>query len=766
MAARSDTERVSAPRRRLRLRVVGAVQGVGFRPFVYRLATELSLGGWVNNSPSGVTIEVEGAGENLDEFRRRFDREKPPRASIQGLEATELDAAGFVGFEIRASEQGGEKSAVVLPDIATCDDCLSEIFDPANRRHLYAFTNCTNCGPRYSIITAIPYDRPNTTMCTFRMCAACAAEYSDPMDRRFHAQPIACPECGPRLALWDGAGTHVATGHDALRQAAAAVLDGRILALKGIGGFQLIADAGREDVVSRLRSLKRRDEKPFAIMCTKLDEACEMCEVGEAERRLLLSPEAPIVLLRRQATEAVAGNVAPGNPYLGVMIPYSPLHHIFMKEVGRPVVATSGNLSDEPICTDEGEALARLSGIADFYLVHDRPIARHVDDSIVRVAAGRELVLRRARGYAPLPLALARPVAPTLAVGAHLKNTVSLAVGRQVFTSQHIGDLETVQAYDAFRGVVESLSELFETSPQRVVADLHPDYMSTQYALGSGLPVMRVQHHQAHVFACMAENEVAPPCLGVAWDGTGLGDDGSIWGGEIFRVDADSQIRRVAHMRTFRLPGGERAIREPRRSALGLLYEIWGRAALEHSNLAPLRDTPRDELQTMLDMLDRRVNAPVTSSAGRLFDAVASITGIRQTMRFEGQAAMELEFALESVSTSDTYPMAIRSAGGMIVIDWQPLIEGIVRDVQAAVSVGLISARFHNGLAQAIVAVAREVGEEKVLMSGGCFQNRYLLEQSIRRLRASGFRPYWHQRIPPNDGGIALGQIWAVAIGG
>ena len=801
-----------APRARLRLAVRGAVQGVGFRPFVYRLANELGLTGWVNNSPQGVFLEIEGERTKLETFRLRLDTEKPPRSFIQSCEATWLDPVGFEGFVIRASENAGSKATLVLPDIATCPDCLREMLNPANRRHRYPFTNCTNCGPRFSIITALPYDRGNTSMRRFRMCPACQAEYDDPGDRRFHAQPNACPDCGPQLELWPGdakvAGGDsprpLAHGNDALLAAAHVIRCGQIVAVKGIGGFHLFVDARNDTAVHRLRQRKHREEKPFALLFPTLESVMEVCEVSTLEKRLLQSPEAPIVLLRRLTprTSHLAPALAPGNPNLGVMLPSNPLHHLLMAELGFPVIATSGNLSDEPICTDELEARERLRDIADVFLVHNRPIVRHVDDSIVRVILDREMVLRRARGYAPLPIPLPIPLKSEirnpkseiiLAVGAHLKNSIALVMGNQVFLSQHIGDLETVETNQAFRRVAAELPRLYDVKPEIIAADLHPDYLSTQFALerrpparlvgvhasvylksnlkpelqpepaGSetGAPhVIHVQHHIAHALSCIAENEVALPALGVAWDGTGLGTDGTIWGGEFFRVTEES-VERVAHWRPFRLPGGDAAAKEPRRAAFGLLHELYGEKASNCKGLHTIAAFSDPELAALRTMLNRGLNSPWCSSIGRLFDVVASLVGLRQQMRFEGQAAMELEFALAGCATDETYPLPLVNQEKASVLDWAPMIEAILCDLKCGVSTGDISARFHNTLAEALVLVAKQVGCERVALSGGCFQNRYLTERAVLRLRAESFQPYWHQRVPTNDGGIALGQIVA-----
>jgi len=750
-------------RERLRVLIRGAVQGVGFRPFVYRLATEMALPGWVCNSAQGVTLEVEGEHQRLTTFLLRLERERPPRSAIQGLEPSFLPAQGLSGFTIRESDGAGRRTAILLPDIATCPDCLREILDPADRRHLYPFTNCTNCGPRFTIVTALPYDRTGTTMRAFTMCPACEHEYHDPADRRFHAQPNACPACGPQLALWDAGGRPLAERHAALLRAADLIRAGQIVALKGIGGFHLLVDARAEDAVRRLRARKHREEKPLALMFPSLAAVGAACHVAPLEARLLSAPEAPIVLLRRAAPgdapgAGIAPSVAPGNPHLGVMLPYSPLHHLLVRELGFPVVATSGNLSDEPICTDEAEARERLRGIADAFLVHDRPIARHADDSIARVLLGRELVLRRARGYAPLPVHLDREMPTLLGVGAHLKGAVAVSIGSEVFISQHLGDLETVQATDAFQRAVDDLERLYDIRPAAVACDAHPDYVSSRYARGRGLPLVPVQHHHAHVAACMAENCLTAPALGVSWDGTGYGLDGTVWGGEFLLVGR-STFRRVAQLRPFRLPGGEQAIREPRRAAIGLLYELFGDASFSIPDLPPLEAFTPAERAVLRQMLARGVNCPWTSSAGRLFDAVAAILGIHLGRQFEGQAAMELEWAADGTETAKRYPFDLRESGGRLWVDWGSMLHALLADPTRRAAPGLVAAALHNTLAETIVAVAERAGERQVVLSGGCFQNRVLTEGAVSCLRAAGFSPFWHQRIPPNDGGIALGQI-------
>ncbi len=751
---------------RLRLTIRGTVQGVGFRPFTYRLAQALGLKGWVSNGVQGVIIEAEGSQVTLQQFLVRLPRELPPQSQIQHCDTKWLAPVGYTTFAIRDSETEGHKTAMVLPDIATCDRCRREIFDPRDRRYRYPFTNCTDCGPRFSIIQALPYDRVHTTMQPFVMCEHCRAEYDEPLDRRFHAQPNACPACGPHLELWDPHGTVLATHDEAFWATVEAIRRGVVVAVKGLGGVHLIVDAHQQDAILRLRQSKHRPDKPFALMYPTLASVQAACVVSAQEARLLCSPAAPIVLLRRrsgQPADAIAPVVAPHNPYLGIMLPYTPLHHLLMAALGSPVVATSGNISDEPMCIDEAEALARLHGIAGVFLVHNRPIAQSVDDSVVRVIFGREMVLRGGRGYAPLAIHLTATSASTLALGAHLKTTIAVPIGSDVLVSQHVGDLDTPQALEAWCETIANFERLYDFQPTAVACDAHPDFVSTRWAQRSGLPIVRVQHHYAHVLSCMAENALEGPVLGVAWDGTGYGLDGTIWGGEFLRVSADSW-QRVAHLRTFPMPGGEKAIREPRRMAVGLLHEIFGEATFALSALPVLQAFSPVEQTNVQIMLKRHLNTPVTSSVGRLFDAIAGILGLRLRSSFEAQAAMDLEFALDGFDTDEAYPLPLVEGGttdALSTLDWGPMVRAIVEEMQQQAAVGLMAAKFHNALVEAIVSVAARVGDERVLLTGGCFQNRYLLERAIQRLRKAHFSPYWHQRIPPNDGGIALGQIAA-----
>ncbi len=757
----------------VRIRAVfrGVVQGVGFRPAMYRLAVETGVKGFVSNTPGGAVLEAEGDREAVEALTMRLRSSLPPRAALHSLEITHLDSAGYERFEIRESLQAGDRVAHIPPDIATCADCLREVYDPSDRRYRYPFTNCTNCGPRYSIITALPYDRPYTTMAGFEMCPECRREYEDPLDRRFHAQPIACPQCGPKVELWDANGACLASEAGAVEASADAILSGRIVAVKGLGGFHLMARADLDDTVRELRSRKRREEKPLALMCPSVEAARAICNVSPLEERALTGPEHPIVLLSRHPRPGlpVSNAVAPGNPYLGVMLPYTPLHHLLLAQVGMPLIATSGNLSDEPICTDEREALMRLEGIADLFLVHNRPIHRHVDDSILRVIAGREQVLRRARGFAPLPVPLAPDGPVILAVGAHLKNAVALAVGDAAYVSQHIGDLDTAPARRAHERVVHDVQSLRDVDARIVACDLHPDYASTiaaQRLTANGASLIPVQHHVAHVLGCMADNGLAPPVLGVSWDGTGLGDDGSIWGGEFILVTHDEQSR-IGHLRPFALPGGDAAMREPRRSAIGLLYACFGADAPDMLSFADERVEASD-VPLLIRMIERRINSPMTTSVGRLFDAVAAIIGLRQVSRFEGQSAMELEWLVGAQAPPDAYRIEVQRAAQSratdperLVLDWEPMLRSILRDRDAGVPRAAIAHGFHRALATAIVDVASCCGIGRVVLSGGCFQNRVLTEMSMDMLAKSGFRTYIHQRVPPNDGGIAVGQLVA-----
>jgi hydrogenase maturation protein HypF len=756
--------------RRLRLDISGAVQGVGFRPHVYRLARERELAGWIVNDTAGVRIEVEGDHATLQEFARVLRAEPPARARVLEVRETWLEPNGAGPFRIRPSEGRGAPTVAVLPDLATCPECLADVTEPGGRRHGYAFTNCTHCGPRLSIVRDLPYDRPHTTMSGFTQCPACQAEYEDPGDRRFHAQPNACPACGPRLEWWDATGHPAAPpaagDEGAIAAAARAIARGEIVAVKGLGGFHLVADATDDGAVRRLRSRKGREAKPLAVMVADVAGALALGHLSPEARRLLTSPEAPIVLLPARSETPLAPSVAPSNPRVGVMLAYTPLHHLLLAAVEGPVVATSGNRSGEPICTDGREAVQRLEGIADHFLVHDRPIQRPVDDSVLALVDGAPQLLRRSRGYAPLPVALPFDAPPLLAVGGHQKSTVAVARGRQVFVSQHIGDLETPEAQAAFRTAVADYQRLYRVEPVAVAHDLHPDYVSTRWVddvLDPGLPRIAVQHHHAHLASVLAEARVtpdAPPTLGIIWDGTGYGLDGTIWGGE-FLLGGYQHVQRVGHLRPFALPGGERAVLEPRRAALGVLLEAGIQGAPGANSLMAAFTTA--EKRVMTRAVERGLHSPRTSSAGRFFDAVSALLGLRTRSAFEADAAMQLEFAADPTEAG-AYPLDVEpSPDDGFVLDWEPLIRALLADRHRGVSAGRIAARVHNGLVAGMVRTAARVGAETVALSGGCFQNRILLNRAGAALRARGHRVCTNRVVPPGDGGIALGQAAVAA---
>ncbi|NPB05731.1 MAG: carbamoyltransferase HypF [Aquificae bacterium] len=739
---------------RYRLRVFGSVQGVGFRPFVYRLATEMGLKGFVLNDPSGVLMEVEGPKEVLDRFLVRLREEKPPLAHLFGMELEVLPEKGYSSFEIRKSGEEGKKEVFVLPDVATCEECLAEVFDPSNRRYRYPFTNCTNCGPRFSIILRLPYDRRNTTMAAFEMCERCRAEYENPADRRFHAQPNACPECGPWLELWDAAGQKLAERDGALRRAVELLKEGKVLAVKGLGGFHLVCDATNEEAVRLLRERKRRGEKPFAVMFRDLDQLREYAETDPFEEALLLSPESPIVLVRRREGSPLAPSVAPRLKKVGAFLPYTPLHHLLLRDFGGPLVMTSANLSDEPIVKDNGEALERLAGLADYLLVHNRPIANRVDDSVVRAIGGRRIFIRRSRGFAPMPITLPfRLRRRVLAVGGHKKSVVAIAWEDKVVLSQHVGDLDTVKAREFFEEAVNTLKRLYEFEEEVVVCDLHPRYASTawaeRYSREAGKPLIKVQHHFAHALSLMADAGLGEDgaLLAATWDGTGYGTDGTVWGGEFLRATY-SGFERLARLRPLRLLGGDRAVKEPRRVAFAVCFDLFGEDLSKYPEEVLKSFGPR-EAELALSVLKRGINSPLASSAGRLFDAAAALLGILSVSSYEGQSGSILE-DLYDPSVRDFYPFGFDG----FEVDWRPLFEALIGDrspLEVRVS------RFVNALAQVVKTVFDRKWEgERLGLTGGVFQNKPLTERVLELLK--GREVLLHQKVPPGDGGLALGQ--------
>ncbi len=756
-------------RERIRLLVKGVVQGVGFRPFVYQLAHKHELAGFVLNTGEGVEIEVEGELKDLEAFRYGLKHSAPPRASIDSISPRIMHVQGDSEFVIKPSLEKPDLFQLVSPDIATCDECAAELFDPADRRFRYPFTNCTNCGPRFTIIEDMPYDRPKTTMNKFVMCPECQAEYDDPNNRRFHAQPNACPVCGPKLTFVShepraasrekDLGRNI-EGEDALAAAVAMLKEGKIVAVKGLGGFQLACDAENENAVDRLRTRKRRYGKPLAVMMADLEEVEEFCEVHAMERDLLMSPERPIVLLRQKPKNTLASGVAPNNKYLGVMLPYTPLHHLLMYDSGLVLVMTSGNLSEEPIAAENEEGVRRLEHIADGYLMHDRDIYSRYDDPVVRVVDRHVVIVRRARGYAPYPVHLPfKAKKEVLAVGGELKSTFCLLKDAYAFVSQHIGDLENMETFEHFENTLELYERLFRVKPEIVACDMHPEYFSTKFAHSLGIePLVEVQHHHAHIVSCMVENHIRDKVIGVAFDGTGYGTDGTIWGGEFLLSDWKG-FTRAAHLRAFRLPGGDIAVEKPYRMAFSYLYTIYG-DDYEKLDLPFTKRLDPVETEIMKKQVNKGLLSPMTSSAGRLFDAVSALIGVRDEIEFEGQAAIDLEMQSDE-GKHGVYEFAMPHADPL-VIDTEPIIRGIVDDIKANVTAAVIGAKFHDTVAKLIIDVCLALKERTeintVAVSGGVFQNATLYHKVITGLRAKGFKILLHKQLPVNDGGISLGQ--------
>ncbi|MGO8789259.1 MAG: carbamoyltransferase HypF [Terriglobia bacterium] len=816
------------------IEITGMVQGVGFRPFVFRLATDNHLTGFITNTAAGVSIEVEGTADGVESFLERLPKEIPPLARITGIIVADRPSNHDVGFRILPSRSGEERRVLISPDVAVCDDCLAELFNPAGRRFRYPFINCTNCGPRYTIVRDIPYDRAKTSMAPFPMCPDCQREYDDPRDRRFHAQPNACWKCGPGVELWDNSGRRIEVG-DPIQKTVELLAAGEIVAVKGLGGFHLAADAMNEASVARLRERKRRVEKPFAVMAPSLADLEEFCCLNDTARQLLQSPAHPIVLLRKKRPERFAPSVAPFNRDLGVFLPYTPLHHLLFagngvgaserqksrsspcppcpknfhtesteplrdlrvkafpstdvterfeninaasKEAEGPrlaaLVMTSGNISEEPIAIDNAEAVERLRGLADYFLVHNREILLRADDSVVRVGGGRARQVRRSRGYVPSPIFLKEDLPPVLAVGGELKNTICITRGREAFLSQHIGDLENLESYKFFESTVAGLKRILEVEPRMLAYDLHPDYFSTRWALNrQGIEAVGVQHHHAHIASCMAENQLDARVIGFALDGTGYGLDGNVWGGEVLACDYRG-FERLAHLQHIPMPGGSAVIVEPRRMAIGYLFRHFGRE-LWDLDIPFVRGLDRRRTEALLRMIEHGLNCPLTSSTGRLFDAVAAIAGVREQVNYEAQAAIELEAAIEehgaepssapsagASGEGDGYPFAIRDEGGGWVIDTRPMFVALAQDMRDRAPTGLVSRRFHLGLVDVLArtaALLRErTGLDRVCLSGGSFQNTFLSAHLQRRLEKESFQVFSHTEVPCGDGGISLGQ--------
>jgi hydrogenase maturation protein HypF len=750
---------------RRRIDVSGIVQGVGFRPYVYRLAHERALAGSVRNTSEGVTIELQGPEEHIDEFLVRLSADAPPLARITRIKVEELTCNGESEFVILGSERGTAVRTLISPDIAVCPDCLRELFDTSNRRFRYPFINCTNCGPRFTIVRSVPYDRPFTSMAGFHMCPECQAEYDNPGDRRFHAQPNACRKCGPQLALWNSEGQAIVCD-DPIVETVARLKRGEIVAIKGLGGFHLAADARNAKAVEDLRARKHRFEKPLAVMVADAAAARELCEVDDLALASLESPERPIVLLGKRAGCGVAEEVAPSNRDLGVFLPYTPLHHLLFREGNfRALVMTSANLSEEPIVTGNQEAVERLHGIADAFLVHDRDILWRCDDSVVRPLGGKIRQMRRSRGYVPAPVFLHESTPPILAVGGELKNTICLALGREAFLSQHIGDLENLESYRFFEDVIQHLEKVLDIEPEIVAYDLHPDYFSTQWALAQrGVELFGVQHHHAHIASCMAENHLDGRVIGFAFDGTGFGTDKKIWGGEVL-LASYRDFSRAAHFEYIPMPGGEQAIRQPWRMAVAYLATHFGREFFDYP-IPFVQGLNGRETETLLRMMDHRINSPETSSCGRLFDAVAALIGVRSEVTYEGQAAIELEMTL-ATGERGAYPFDLKPDGNSWVIETKPLFYSILADVRRGVPASVISARFHSGLVEVLGLVAsltrNESGLDRVCLSGGTFQNSFLLKNLAARLAESGFGVFTHAEVPSGDGGLSLGQVMVVS---
>jgi hydrogenase maturation protein HypF len=742
--------------------IKGIVQGVGFRPFIHKLVKNYNLSGWVLNSNQGVEIDIEGKTEELNNFIGDIKKKLPPLARIEKIEVNQLPLIGYKGFNIKKSIVKEEDGFVLVsPDISICKDCLQELFDPHNQRFRYPFINCTNCGPRFTIIKDIPYDRGKTTMNNFKMCSLCQSEYDDIEDRRYHAQPNACADCGPQVSLYQN--KRKLEGIDPIEKAVKLLKEGKIGAIKGLGGFHLACDATNNKAVARLRRLKNREAKPFGIMSFNLEKIKQYCKLGKKEEKWLINRARPIVLLKKKEDSLISSLVAPRNNYLGVMLPYTPLHYLLLKDNFTALIMTSGNIADQPIIGDNQEALEKLDRIADFFLLYNRDIFNRCDDSVLKIINGDNVFFRRSRGYVPHPIILDFKLKEVLALGGELKNTISFSKENYVFLSQYLGDLKSVETLNFLKESIASLKKMFRINPEIIACDLHPDYLSTQYAeetrAKKGLRVVKVQHHHAHIVSCMAENNIKEKVIGVAYDGTGYGDDGNIWGGEFLLCDLKEYLR-VGHLKYYPLPGGDKAIMEPWRMAYSYLYSIYGPRA-KKIDIDFNRRMDYDKLSIIEKMIDKNINSPLTSSCGRLFDAASSLIGIRDEISYEGQAAMELESFCAS-GIKERYNFCICKEGKEFIIDPQEIFIDIIKDLKEGIDKKVIAAKFHNTVAGFTLNLCGKIRENtginKIALSGGVFQNRYLTEKIISLLEKDGFQVYTQRKVPPNDGGISLGQ--------
>ena len=746
---------------RLHITIIGCVQGVGFRPFIYRLANQYHLAGHIRNTNSGVEIVVQGDAPDLSQFQTSILASKPERATIAGITVAEIPLQEPFAFEIKVSDTTSETTLALLPDTAVCDECLRDFSDPTNRRYHYPFVHCTTCGPRFSLFERMPFDRASTTMVDFPMCDACLQEYTNPHDRRFYSQTNCCPQCGPKLALLD----NNKKTFGGLAEAAEYLRNGHIIALKNTGGYLLLTDATNEQAVQRLRQGKRRAKKPFALLMPDLSAIKRISFLPPVAEAIVTSHTAPIVLLRKTPDNSeIAPSVSFESPYHGIMLPHNAIQYFLMNALQRPLVATSGNQSGRPICITEDEAFSQLSDVADFFLIHNRRITHRLDDSVVQIIGNRPMLIRRARGYTPYALHLpTQPSSCILAAGSHLKNSFALSTNRQLYISQYIGDLDTVDTCTAYEKEIHSWEKLLALTPLQGVGDLHPDYYSTIYLHKRHLPSDQIQHHKAHVWSGMLDNQLSPPFLGVSWDGTGLGEDQTIWGGESFTVD-ENGMDHFATIFPFLLPGSERAIQEPRRSALGMLHALFGSEIPSYVRPWLHASFSAEELAVITTALHKKINSPVCSSIGRLFDGVGALLGLCFVSDFEGEAALSLEgLALQSIQASPRYVIPITQGDHLQVADWRPMVRQIIKDKLSGIPLPEIAYGFHRALAESIVSLARIASREKVLITGGVMQNKLLADNAISLLKEAGFTPFWHQHIPPNDGGIAVGQIMGAA---